>query len=117
MKIKLAVIGSRSFNDYDLLKKSILAHYDIKTIECIVSGGAIGADSFAEKFAKEFKIPTKIYLPNWELYGRAAGFRRNQEIINKATEVMAFWNGTSRGTKNSMDLADDQDKPVIIVYF
>lgn len=41
--MKVAVVGSRSFNDYKMLSKE-LNKYDITTI---VSGGAIGADTLA----------------------------------------------------------------------
>ena len=45
--MKVAVIGSRSFTDYDLVI-SILDEFDISAV---VSGGAKGADSLGEKYA------------------------------------------------------------------
>lgn len=59
--MKLAVIGSRNFEDYELMK-SVLMKY---SIEEIVSGGARGADNLAEKSANEYKIKKIIFKPNY----------------------------------------------------
>ena len=116
-KIKLAIIGSRDFNDYFLLKKSILENYDITKIEYIVSGGAKGADSLGERFAREFKIKTIIHYPDWNTYGRKAGFLRNAYIIRDATDIIAFWDGFSRETEHSLDLAEKHKKKIKVVRF
>jgi len=100
-KMKVAVIGSRAFNDYELLKSKLLEH--INEIECILSGGAKGADSLAEKFAQEYKIPTKIFLPDWKQFGRSAGIARNKEIVKEADLCFIFWDGESKGTKSVVD--------------
>ena len=108
--IKLAVVGSREFNDYDYLKKSI----DILQLKyniCeIVSGGARGADSFGEQYAKDNGIPTKIFYPEWSKYGRSAGFRRNKDIVECADIVIAFWDRQSKGTLSSINLAKKSQK-------
>jgi len=107
----VAVIGSRKFTDYELMKKTL----DKLEIELIVSGGAIGADTLAEKYAEEHDIPTIIHKPNWRLYGKAAGFIRNKYIVDDADIVVAFWDGKSRGTEHSIDLARKVGKKVIII--
>jgi len=112
--MKVAVIGSRSFNDYDLLKKSL---DEIKDITLIVSGGARGADTFGEKYADEKGIPKKIIKPDWKTYGKAAGFIRNKEIVSNSDIIVAFWDGTSHGTAHSISIAEKQGKKVIIIKF
>lgn len=111
--MKVAVIGSRSFTDYDELKRTLSA---IKITE-IISGGADGADKLAEQYATENNIPTKIFLPDWKKNGRAAGFMRNTDIINEAELVVAFWDGQSNGTKDSITKAENQNKKVLIITF
>ena len=64
--IILAIVGTRTFNDYKLLKKKVDEINKKTKINMIVSGGAKGADKLAEKYAKENKIPTKIFIPNWK---------------------------------------------------
>lgn len=110
--MKYAVIGSRSFSDYSFLEK-ILNWYDIKTI---ISGGAKGADSFARIYGNKNGIPVKEFLPNWDLYGKSAGFHRNKNIIAECDEVIAFWDGASKGTSHSIKLANESMKPVHIYW-
>lgn len=113
--MKLAIVGSRSFNDYDLLKNAIIAQIDPNDIEAIVSGGAIGADSLAERFADEFNLKKIIYKPDWNLYGRSAGYKRNVLIIQECDQCFAFWDGESRGTKMDIDLCKTYGKPCQII--
>lgn len=115
--IKLAIIGSRDFNDYALLKKSILENYDVTKIEYIVSGGTRGADSLGERFAREFKIKIIIHYPDWNLLGKSAAFIRDAYIIKDATDVIAFWDGVSRGTEHSLDLSEKHKKKIKVVRF
>ena len=110
--MNLAIVGSRSFNSYDLLKTEInkFIKENSITIDCIISGGAKGADSLGEEYAKEYKIPTKIFYPDWNKYGKRAGYLRNIDIIKNSDFVIAFWNGFSTGTKSSINLAKEQNK-------
>lgn len=115
----LAIIGSREFNDYELLKKHIDTFVsDSKiTITKIVSGGAIGADKLGEEYAKENEIPIQIFYPNWNKYGKRAGILRNYDIIKSCDIVIAFWNGISKGTKHSIDISKKMGKKCIIINY
>ena len=103
--MKLAVVGSRTFNDYDLLKNKLIQINERVPITLIISGGAHGADKLAEKWAAENKIETLIFLPDWKKYGKSAGFIRNKDIIQACDAVVAFWDGKSKGTKHMIQLA------------
>ena len=61
--MKVAVIGSRSFNDYSLLKKVMNKYAEKATT--IISGGAKGADTLAEKYAQECNLEKEIFLADW----------------------------------------------------
>lgn len=111
--MKVAVIGSRTFNDYQKLKDT-LSKIDISLV---VSGGANGADKLGEQYANENNIPTKIFLPDWDKHGKRAGFIRNSDIINECELVVAFWDNESKGTKDSIDKAEKQGKKVLIISF
>ncbi len=117
--MKLAIIGSRDFNNYDFLhdKMDFIAGTYKWNIELVISGGAKGADSLGEQWAKKHAILTKIYYPDWDRYGRSAGFIRNYNIIEDANVVVAFWDGKSKGTKHSIDLAKKQGKEIIIINY
>lgn len=114
---KVAVVGSRTFSNFDLLVKTLLEYHASTGIALIVSGGAAGADSMAERFAKENNIPTSIHKPDWKKYGRAAGFIRNKDIIAECDVCFAFWDGSSRGTANDIELCNKMNKPCYIINF
>lgn len=111
----LAIIGSRNFNDYDMLKSEL--DNVIPRPDKIVSGGAKGADKLGALYAKEYGIPLLEYLPDWDKHGKSAGFVRNKEIVNNCDYLIAFWDGVSKGTKHSIDLAHKQDKVYKVVTF
>jgi len=113
--MKAAIVGSRTFNDYDALRESIDS-LNIH-IDEIISGGAKGADSLAERYARENEIAITIFPAEWKKYGRAAGMIRNRDIIKSADVVIAFWDGESKGTKNSIDLAEKHGKILHVFRF
>lgn len=112
---RIAIIGSRTFNDYDLLSKTLEPYKD--GISLIVSGGARGADSLGEKWAKENKKSTRIFLPEWKKHGKSAGYIRNKDIVKNSDGVIAFWDGQSKGTQHSFKLCDEMNVPLKIVKF
>jgi len=110
---KVAIIGSRTFDDYEQVKL-VLAEY-VDQIELVVSGGAKGADTLAERFAKDYSIPTQIFRADWNRYGKAAGHIRNKDIVNASDVVFAFWDGKSKGTEGAMKLARAAKKKVVLI--
>jgi hypothetical protein len=113
--MKVAIIGSRTFNDYELLKRTL--NEMNSSIELIVSGGAVGADKLGEKYAYEYSIPTLIFIPDWETFGRYAGFLRNKDIVDNCDRVIAFWDGKSKGTDNSISYAKKIKKEIIVLDY
>ncbi|MDC0367103.1 DUF2493 domain-containing protein [bacterium] len=120
---RLAIVGSRSFDDYALLKGTVDKFMtEHATVNTIVSGGAQGADTLGAKYAKECAVQLVEYLPDWKKHGRAAGMIRNGiirngTIIDNADYVIAFWDGSSRGTLNSISRAKKADNLYSVVKF
>ena len=106
--MKIAVIGSRG-----LEIKNIEKYLPKETTE-IVSGGAKGIDKCAEEYARSKGLAIKIFLPNYERYGKGAPLKRNIEIIEYADAVIALWDGRSRGTKYVIDQCKKINKPINI---
>ena len=106
--MKVAVIGSRSLNIDNIGK------YLPEGVTEIVSGGAKGIDSCVREYAKKNGIKLTEFLPEYSKYGRGAPLRRNLEIIAYADEVVAFWDGKSRGTKFVIDNCKKQSKKVTV---
>lgn len=114
--MKLAIIGGRDFNDIDKARKVFKNFFKPYTRE-IISGGAKGADLIGASLASENDLECTEYLADWKKHGKAAGMIRNEEIINGADMILAFWDGVSKGTANSLTKAKKQKKPCFIVYY
>ena len=113
--MKLAIVGSRDFADVDKFKEMMEFATSLwGNPEVVISGGARGADTLGEQWAKSLNIPTIIYNPDWSTYGKRAGILRNIDIINNSTHVIAFPSKRGKGTQHSIKLAEKQGKPLII---
>lgn len=120
---RIAIVGSRPFPDPQFNTRICLQVYayvsNLPKDTVIVSGGAGGVDSYAAKAAKYYGLPEPIvHLPKWKnrdgSFNKAAGFERNALIVRDADEVVAFWDGKSKGTANTIRVAQHADKPVSI---
>jgi hypothetical protein len=107
--MKVAVCGPRWVQKIDL--ESVLP----EATSTIVSGGARGVDTLAENFARQRGLKTIIHYPDYKRYGRRAPLVRNSLIVEDADQVIAFWDGVSRGTHDTIKKAERKGKPVLIV--
>ena len=112
--MKLIIAGSRTLNDPDIIK-SFIQFSPLTPITEIVSGHARGIDQCGEKYAEELNIPVKIFLANWDKYGKVAGILRNQEMGEYADGGLLFWDGISKGTKHMGEYLKTLKKPVNII--
>lgn len=115
--MKLIIAGGRDFDDYDTLCSTIWIWYDTGEITEIVSGGARGADSLGERYAKENDIPLKVFPADWDTHGKKAGHIRNSEMANYGDELLAFWDGESKGTANMINQMKRLKKPWDVKYY
>ena len=104
--MKIAVIGSRGLTVIIDLGKFLPEG----TTE-IVSGGARGIDTCAKEYALAHGLKLTEFLPEYNLYGRAAPLKRNDTIIEYADSVLAFWDGQSRGTAYVIRKCRELNKP------
>lgn len=95
--MRVAVIGSRGLTVDDLGK-----YLPEGTTE-IVSGGARGIDTCAREYAVSHGIKLTEFLPEYEKFGRGAPLKRNITIIENSDIILAFWDGSSHGTKFVID--------------
>ena len=114
-EIRIIVAGTRTFSDYELLRSKLDGFisesnqkYPGKQV-VIITGAAKGADQLGSFYARNHNIPLKEFPANWTTYGKAAGPIRNQQMLDYALheipELIVFWDGESRGTKNMMNIA------------
>lgn len=116
------VAGSRNFSDRSLMYKKLDYYLQNQKQVLIVHGGAKGADTCAAMYAKERGIKTKVFLPDWDKYGKKAGILRNIEMFEYASQFqnrgcVVFWDGKSKGAKNDIELSEKYNVPLRIVEF
>lgn len=116
--MKAFICGSRDFKDMSFFDKTLFDIFKTRGFASqIISGGAYGADTLAIKYAELWEIPCSVILPDWNRWGKYAGFKRNEEMIALSPDlVIAFWDGESKGTKNTIGLAKKAKIKTIIIY-
>ncbi len=107
--MKLLIVGSRSITDFDL------SLYIPATVDTVISGGASGIDSLAEKYADLYRLSKYILRPRYDLYGRAAPLKRNEQMVDMADAVLIIWDGRSKGTQYTLKYAKKKNKPITLV--
>jgi len=128
--MRIIIAGSRSFDDYKLLKNKcneilfqLLQESQFKQFSEIeiISGTAKGADQLGERFAKEHNFKLRRFPANWKLYGKQAGYLRNVQMAEYAKEdngvLIAFHNGESKGTKHMINIAKKHKLRVFVINY
>lgn len=115
-KNKILICGGR---DYDYYEKMRILIEKINP-DCIVQGGAKGADSLAKQIAKKININCMEYSANWSMYGKKAGPIRNRKMLDDNPDVklvIAFHGNimNSTGTKDMVNYARKKGYKVKIV--
>lgn len=84
----------------DLLKTFLDRALKAGRISTIIHGGAKGADSLADEWAKANGVPVEVFPADWETHGKAAGGIRNRQMLveGRPDVVLAFAGGV--GTAN-----------------
>ena len=75
----------------------------IPIVDCIVSGGARGADTFGENFAVLANIPIRRFPADWNRLGKSAGYKRNVTMAEFADAAIILPGG--KGTDHMFDIA------------
>ena len=112
----IAVVGSRSFGNPDaaraVVEAAVARIAATHPTATIVSGGTPGTDTWAETAARRYGLPCRVIRADWDTHGRIAGHLRNTELVRLATHVLAFWDGRSPGTRDTLTKARAAGKPV-----
>lgn len=107
--LRIAIVGSRDYPDLT----HIIRYIDtLPPNAMLISGGARGVDRVAEQYAKQRSLMTLIYNADWNMHGKSAGMIRNQQIVDAADKIVAFWDGVSRGTADTIAKAQKAGKAI-----
>lgn len=123
---RVIIAGGREFTNAKLMQTVcdplfqdlIQRGFDVE----IVSGRARGADALGEQYALSRNIKVAYFPANWSKLGKRAGYVRNAEMADYASEhatggLIAFWDGQSRGTKSMIDLGHKKGLDVRIINY
>lgn len=115
--MKVIIAGGRFFDDYDLLKEKVGKILKNAKNITIISGAAKGADTLGENYGYEMGYEVISMPANWDKYGKAAGYRRNEDMAKIADACICFWDGKSKGTGHMIDLAKKYNLQLRVIRY
>lgn len=114
---RVLVCGDRNWKNAQEIEE-ILASFGAGTV--VIEGMAPGADTMAGRAARRLGYELLEYPARWGIYGRAAGPKRNQQMLDegKPERVYAFHNdiASSKGTRDMIARALKAKLPVVLVH-
>jgi predicted Rossmann fold nucleotide-binding protein DprA/Smf involved in DNA uptake len=108
--VKVAIAGSRHFSELDRVGDYVNA---LPRGSSIITGSASGVDAAATRAARAKGIPVQVIPASFdELADASKSAARNQRLIDACDLLVAFWDGSSKGTRNTVERALDSGKEV-----
>lgn len=111
--MRVLICGDRFWTDEQVIK-AFIAELPADTI--VITGGARGVDTIAFLASQARGLKTMVFLADWKRYGRAAGPIRNQQMLDAASDLVAYAHDNlelSKGTRNMVSLARKAGVPTI----
>ena len=105
----LCIVGSRSIQSFDI------SPYVASDVDTVISGGADGIDRLAEQYADLHRLSKYILRPRYDLYGRVAPLKRNEQMVHMADCVLVIWDGRSKGAQYTLRYAKKTNKPITLI--
>jgi len=109
--------GSRNWTNWSKVEQALYRMLPTVGFFRVLHGGARGADSISGEAAQLLGLDVEIVYPDWKQHGRRAGMLRNTAMLERHPDyVIAFWDGVSRGTLDTIAKAVNVYRiPVVIV--
>lgn len=113
--MRILITGSRNWADAEIIDRALRNLHQVNPDAVLVSGACpTGADHLAEEMWKSWGGTVELHPADWDRYGKAAGPRRNQEMVDLGADIcLAFPLTDSRGTKHCMGAAKKAGIPVL----
>lgn len=123
-KLRLLVCGGRNYAEADafnwlehnagdyIAERLNEAAFEISTI---IHGDAQGADQGAAQWGRSENIRVIAFPAEWKKYGKSAGPRRNQKMLDEGRPDIVIALPGGKGTDNMIALAEASGIPVIEV--
>jgi hypothetical protein len=112
--VRIAIVGSRKFANKQGVRNYV---HTLPPGTLIISGACPNSpDEWAAQEARACRFEVVEYPAEWDKYGKSAGFKRNTEIVEAAEMVVAFWDGKSNGTKDTIDKALRSKTAILVIF-
>ncbi|HKW73425.1 MAG TPA: hypothetical protein VJQ08_11425 [Candidatus Dormibacteraeota bacterium] len=108
--MRVAIVGSRHFAEPDKVTEYVKS---LPRGVSVITGSASGVDAAVARAARELAIPVQVMPASFEeLADPARAAARNQRLVDACDVLVAFWDGSSRGTRSTVERALDSGKEV-----
>ena len=115
--MKLMICGSRSIYNASLIFSEINKCVQENNFQdiTVIEGEAKGVDTVARLWAERYSHSIESYPADWNKYGKAAGYIRNEIMVKACDFCLILWDGNSKGTKHDINLCKKLNKPYKLV--
>ena len=118
---RVLVSGSRDWEDKDSVRYYLDGLLDLADEEgweiTLVHGACpTGADSIADQWAMHRGINRERHPADWDTFGKFAGPKRNQEMVDSGIDAAAFFiKNKSRGSEGTLKMVEEKKIPHFIM--
>ena len=108
--MRVGIVGSRHFSDPDRVTEYVNG---LPARASIITGSASGVDAAATKAARARGLGVQVMPASFdEMADASRSAARNQRLVDACDVLVAFWDGTSKGTRTTVERALDSGKEV-----
>jgi predicted Rossmann fold nucleotide-binding protein DprA/Smf involved in DNA uptake len=108
--MKFGIVGSRHFADLGRVETYVEG---LPRDARIVTGSASGVDAAATRAARRQGLAIQVLGASFEEARDASVAQaRNQKLIDQCDVLVAFWDGSSKGTRGTVERALDSGREV-----
>lgn len=104
--MRVLVCGGRHYRGRKRLFAELDRLHGARGIDCIIQGGATGADAIAKEWARLAAVPSQEFCADWDMYGRAAGPMRNRKMLEDGKPDVVIAAPGGAGTASMVRLSE-----------
>jgi hypothetical protein len=110
---RIGIVGSRHFPDLERVAGYVQS---LPGDASLVTGSASGVDATVTRVARDRGLPVRVVGASFEeATDTIVSSTRNQRLIDLCDVLVAFWDGSSPGTRRTVDRALDSRKEVHVL--